>query len=155
MPSNQTSNTRTYMSPRPEPKPDKPHKNKQLSLHTILSKKNTPWIIIFVLLLAIIFFCIQYRQAQNMLAGNSGKNDKYQRNLQKLIILPTNEKPTIATVKDTGKLRNQAFFRDAKNGDVLFVYNTSRKAILYRPNDNIIVNVQPVSTPSNSSIPNQ
>ncbi len=66
--------------------------------------------------------------------------------LGKLIQLPANETPSIAVISDTSKLKNQPFFADAENGDVLFAYTTSMKAILYRPSINKLINVAPIST---------
>lgn len=51
------------------------------------------------------------------------------------------EKPTIATVEDTKKLADQAFFKHAKNGDKVLMYTESKKAILYRPSIDKIMEV--------------
>ncbi len=62
-----------------------------------------------------------------------------------LIVLPADEKPTVATVQDPEKLKEQAFFANAKTGDKVLIYTTARKAILYSPTDNKIVEVAPVN----------
>lgn len=64
--------------------------------------------------------------------------------LGKLMELPIGETPTIATISDKEKLKDQPFFRMAENGDKLFAYNTARLAILYRPSTNKIINVAPI-----------
>lgn len=51
------------------------------------------------------------------------------------------EKPTIATVEDTKKLANQAFFKNAQNGDKVLMYTQSKKAILYRPSEDKVIEV--------------
>jgi hypothetical protein len=66
-----------------------------------------------------------------------------------LIVLPTDEKPTIATVSDPEKLASQAFFKDAKQGDKVLIYTTAKKAILYDPTANKIIDVAPVSIGNN------
>lgn len=68
-----------------------------------------------------------------------------------LMVLPTDEKPTVATVVDVDALRkeNPTFYKDAKNGDRLIIYST--KAILFRAEDNKIINVAPVQITPNSS----
>lgn len=66
----------------------------------------------------------------------------------KLIELPKGENPTIATITDKTKLKDQAFFKMAENGDVLLAYTSSMQAILYRPSLNKIINVAPISTNS-------
>ena len=65
--------------------------------------------------------------------------------LGKLIELPKGEIPTIATISDKEKLKDQPFFKGAENGDKLFAYNTAMIAILYRPSSNKIINVAPIS----------
>lgn len=63
-------------------------------------------------------------------------------NLSKLIILPDGEDPTVATVTDVEALKeNQPFFEKAENGDKLVVYTNAKKAIIYSPTRNVIVNV--------------
>lgn len=63
----------------------------------------------------------------------------------KLIALPADETPTIATVEDKTKLADQAFFSAAENGDKLLIYTKAQKAIVYRPSTNQIINVGPIS----------
>jgi len=62
-----------------------------------------------------------------------------------LIDLPKDEKPSIATVSDKEKLKEQAFFKSAKNGDTLLIYTSAKKAILYRESTNRIVEVAPIA----------
>lgn len=65
----------------------------------------------------------------------------------KLIELPSNETPTIATIKDAASAKQgQPFLAPAENGDVLIVYPNAREAILYRPSSNKIIVVGPVHT---------
>ncbi len=63
----------------------------------------------------------------------------------KLIVLPENEQPTVATVSDAESLREQPFFAQAKNGDKVLIYTNARKAILYDPLSNKIVEVAPLN----------
>lgn len=63
----------------------------------------------------------------------------------KLVILPTGETPVVATINDAAALiKEQVFYKGAKNGDVVIVYQKAAKAIVYSPSRNIIVNVGPV-----------
>lgn len=63
----------------------------------------------------------------------------------KLMELPKGEVPTVATISDKDKLKDQGFFRTAENGDILLAYTTAMQAILYRPSTNKIINVAPIS----------
>jgi hypothetical protein len=65
----------------------------------------------------------------------------------KLMVLPT-ETPTMATVSDPEKLKDQPFFARAQKGDKVLIYTASQKAILYSPSLNKIVEVAPVNTSS-------
>jgi len=67
--------------------------------------------------------------------------------LAKIYDLPKDEEPSIATVLDVEKLKNQPFFARAQNGDKVVIYIKSQLAILFRVNDNKIINVSPVSMP--------
>lgn len=62
----------------------------------------------------------------------------------RLISLPKDEQPTLATVNDTEKLQGQPFFSEAQDGDKLLIYPEAKKAFIYRPSENIIVNVGPI-----------
>lgn len=63
----------------------------------------------------------------------------------KLISLPTDEKPTVATVTDASKVKDQPFFANAKNDDRVLIYQKAAKAILYRPSENRIIEVGAVN----------
>lgn len=62
----------------------------------------------------------------------------------KIISLPKDETPILATVSDSDKLKDQPFFAEAKNDDKLLIYTKAKKAILYRPSSNMVVNVGPL-----------
>jgi hypothetical protein len=63
----------------------------------------------------------------------------------KLIALPTDEKPTVATVTDASKVKDQPFFVNAKNEDKVLIYQKAQKAILFRPSENRIIEVGAVN----------
>lgn len=62
-----------------------------------------------------------------------------------LIILPESEQPTVATVTDPERLREQPFFAKAKVGDRVLIYTNARKAILYDPEQHKIIEVAPLN----------
>jgi len=71
--------------------------------------------------------------------------DKTVMQVGKLMVLPTDETPTLATVSDPEKLRDQAFFANAMKGDKVLVYSNAKKAILYSPSLNKIIEVAPIN----------
>lgn len=63
----------------------------------------------------------------------------------KLIILPIGEEPVVAFINDAEALiKDQVFYKGAKNGDAVLVYQKASKAIVYSPDRNLIVNVGPI-----------
>jgi len=75
-----------------------------------------------------------WREAQRIVAAVS-----------KLMVLPADEEPIIATVADPSQLADQPFFANARVGDKVLIYNLARKAILYSEAENRIVDVAPLS----------
>lgn len=64
--------------------------------------------------------------------------------VKKLMSVP-NEQPSLAVVKDAAKLKEQQqFFSQAENGDKLLIFKIARKAILYRPSINKIIESGPL-----------
>ena len=61
----------------------------------------------------------------------------------KLIVLPTDQQPTVATIQDVAALsKEQPFFIGAEDGDKLLIY--SDKAIIYSVKNGKLINVGPV-----------
>lgn len=103
-------------------------------------------VVIAVALAALTFFF--YRQYQNIKKNPNqiaqAEIDAVTANIGRIIDLPKDETPTLATVQDKDKLKDQAFFAMAENGDKILIYTKSKKAIIYRPKDNRLVNVGPI-----------
>ncbi|MCL4387480.1 LytR C-terminal domain-containing protein [Patescibacteria group bacterium] len=115
--------------------------------------KDSPLLLIVVIIIIALvpsyYFYNQYQSAKQLL-GDSGLPAKEEvkkvvDEVSKLMELPTGEEPTLATVSDKTKLQNQAFFAKAENGDKVLVYVNAKKAILYRPSENKIIEVAPVN----------
>lgn len=96
-----------------------------------------------------------YHQYQVLKANPQAVTDKENTalvaKLGQLILLPTNEQPTIATVADPSKLTDQPFFANAKAGDRVFIYTNAKKAILYDEVANKIVEVAPINIGSTNT----
>lgn len=73
--------------------------------------------------------------------------------VSRLMVLPEGETPTIATVTDPERLKDQAFFSQAKKGDQVLIYTTAKKAILYDPIADKIVEVAPLNLGDETSPP--
>lgn len=70
---------------------------------------------------------------------------KLVRKVGQLIVLPEGEEPTVATVNDPEMLKSQPFFANAKVGFKVLIYTNAKKAILYDPVNNKIIEVAPVN----------
>lgn len=94
------------------------------------------------------YFYNQYQKTQALLKNptEAARQEVQALTLQvgKYIELPS-EEPTVATVSDKDKLKEQAFFAHAKNGDKVLIYTQARKAILFRPSTNKIIEVSTVN----------
>jgi hypothetical protein len=66
--------------------------------------------------------------------------------VSELIVLPEGEEPTIATVTDPEKLKDQEFFKNAKPGYRVLLYTKARKAYLYDPQSHKLIEVAPITT---------
>ena len=96
---------------------------------------------------------VNYKHAQKTIARLSDpaaqqavaeeEVQKYVEKIGKLMVLSSEEKPLLATVQDADNLKKeQAFFKDAQNGDIVLIYQD--KAILYSEARGKIINVGPV-----------
>jgi hypothetical protein len=65
--------------------------------------------------------------------------------VSRLTDLPEGEEPTVATINDIDTIRDQSFFRNGQNGDRVLIYTEARRAILYRPETDKIIEVGPVN----------
>lgn len=73
------------------------------------------------------------------------QTEKLIKKVSKLINLPTDERPTIATVSDPELLKDQPFFTKAEKGFKVLIYANAGKSILYDPFDNKVVEVASIN----------
>lgn len=72
--------------------------------------------------------------------------------VSKLMVLPTDETPVLATISDVASLsKQQNFFVGAANGDKLLIYQKALKAIIWSPSSGRLVNVGPVVYDQNAN----
>lgn len=138
-----------------------------------MHKKAIPVLLTSIFLLLVIgsvatagFFYYRYRAiaASTDSAKQKANADELKRiidDVAKLMVVPTDETPTMATVTDKEKLREQPFFSNAENGDKVLFYTKAGKAILYRPSLKKVVDftaikaVEPSSTPKSEETTNK
>lgn len=122
-----------------------------------LAKLGNPVILILIVLLILItsgflWLLFKYSINQRDLAQIStvdGSGKQVQKDTKKILdklskhmLLPQSEAPSIATITNIDQLKEQqAFFKDAQNGDILLVYGGNQRAIIYRLEKDLIVNV--------------
>lgn len=102
-----------------------------------------------------LYFYNKYQESQKLLSAQSPDEIKsLVDKVGKLIKLPSGEEPTLMTVNDLSKVQGQPFFKDASLGDKVLVYNSAKKAFLYNPSTNRIIEVGPVilSSPTPSDL---
>lgn len=119
-------------------------------MNLTLSKKSIVLIVGLLALITVsiipsIFFYTKYTQTKSEL--NKTKNDlpdetkALVQKVGKHYALTQDEVPTIATIKEIEKLRDEPFFAKAKNGDRVLIYDKWKRAILYDPKADIILEI--------------
>ncbi len=102
-------------------------------------------VVVFVCLVAIFQLYKQLNTLKNPTQAAQDEVVKVVAQVGKLMVLPTDEQPTVASVTDPEKLKGQDFFINAKTGDKVLIYQNNRKAILYSPTLNKILEVSPIN----------
>jgi hypothetical protein len=110
-----------------------------MSIPKVSGKKAAIPIILILVVLIVIGGLLFYRNQKTSTSAANEVGDLSMK-VGKLIELPS-ETPTVATVSDINKLKDQPFFARAQNGDKVLIYQNANKAILYRPSTNKIVEV--------------
>lgn len=135
-------------------------KIKQTPVSLGLSLKLIAFLPLVISIIFASYFYYQYQKTKKLLQDPTEKATQEIKNIvaqvEKLIMLPKDELPTIATVTDKTKLNDQPFFAKVENGDRLLVYKNNKKAYIYRPSINKIIDVGPVNTSelNNNQTPN-
>ena len=114
--------------------------------------KSRTFLVIVVLVIALLpaaYFYNKSRQTQKRLNDPNTANqeviNEVVKKVGKHILLPTGEQPTLARVSDVSKVKDQPFFNKAQNDDKVLVYTQARKAFLYRPSKDILIEVAPLN----------
>jgi len=113
-------------------------------------------VFIFLLILSLVgtagYFYYKYKKASQT---NPAENESqiYVNKISQFALLP-DEEPTLATVADREKLKDQPFFASAQNGDKVLLFPQAKKAILYRPSENKLVEMMALSESQSGSLQN-
>lgn len=127
--------------------------------HLPLKKEWVVVVVIVIIIIAaftasgdyIIDHVISHNPIPTSNQSGSGEVSEVVQEVGRLMVLP-NETPTLATVSDQTKLANQPFFAHAQNGDKVLIYTQAKKAILYRPSIDKIIEVAPIVIPAPTDI---
>lgn len=121
-------------------------------------RKMLALLVILVLAAAVGYFAYKYNEAQQDVERLSNPTESAKlaseqlvSEVGQLVVLPTGETPTIATVSDASKLKNQAFFAEAENGDKVLIYTQAKRAILYRPSTGKVIEIAPINLGNNQN----
>lgn len=119
-------------------------------LSSIFRFKNIVILLVFLGIASSTFYFYKQNQKNLELLNNPEQASKEEASalaerIGALIDLPVDEEPTVISVVDKEKVKDQPFFSKAENGDKVLVYAASKKAILYRPSTNKIIEVGPVA----------
>jgi hypothetical protein len=160
---NSGANNNPWTSGQPKPKPkataSSGPKKPVVKVAPKRKKSNKPsplvaglLVLLLITLGSTLYYMNRYNNAQVRIAKLTNPADVSKAEQQKLIAeisvltpLPTGEAPTFAEVVDSTKLASQPFFASAQNGDKVLIYTKAKKAILYRPSTNKIINIAPVN----------
>jgi hypothetical protein len=128
----------------------KPRQNKKRRL---LLAGAAILIVIFAVLTVFLFWHQSGRAEKDTDALS--KSQRIINKISALYIVPQNEEPTLAQIKDLDKLKGQEFFAHAQNGDYLLIYTQAKMAFLYRDAVGRLVNAGPIKPGNNAATPTQ
>ncbi|MFA6251397.1 MAG: hypothetical protein WC603_02105 [Candidatus Paceibacterota bacterium] len=114
-----------------------------------MKKRKVINILIIIIALVALAFSFYFYYKLNKIENNSGV--MMQKDLEDLLskvgehyLLPQGEEPTLATVSDPEVLKGQSFFLSSEKGDKVLIFTKARKAVLYRPSIDKIIEITTV-----------
>lgn len=122
-----------------------------LEVNRGLKRPDTKIIIIIAAVIFVILAIVAGFFAWQFFSLKDGPNKENEEAIARIttqvgmIYMLPSEKPTVAQVQDKEKLKDQAFFNKAENGDYILVYAETKLALLYREKDRKLVNVGPIT----------
>lgn len=130
-------------------------KNKKFTKQKTAGFLKRNWwkiLIVLVILAGLGLFTREYLNTKQELKdlqhpATTGKSDLevVTEQVSKIAELPQGESPTLATVNDATKLNGKIFFKNTQNGDRVLIYAKAKRAVLYRPSTNKIIEITSVN----------
>lgn len=121
------------------------NKVKDLKNKFLRGKRGKMALLGLVALLVLGYFYYNYYNSSAQVAKRQEKAvQQLVKTLSRFILLPQDEKPVVYKINNISELQ-QAFFKDAKNGDDLIVYQKAQKALIYSSERKVLVNVGPIT----------
>lgn len=122
----------------------------EFNLRKVLNKRFIFTLLLLILILApTLYFYDKQQDTKKRLDALQAQQDETPAGLVKKVsahvLLPEGEEPTIATVTDPAQLSNQLFFARAVKDDKVLVYNQAKRAILYRPSIDKVIEAAPLT----------
>jgi hypothetical protein len=108
--------------------------------------------VIISIALAGYFYYELYKLRQNPQAQAEQEVKDLTAKVGRLVVLPTDETPTIATVSDPEALKDQPFFANSVKGDKVLIYSQAKKAYLYSVALDKIIDVAPLNIGNQKSV---
>lgn len=116
---------------------------------TMTKQKFLNMVMLLALLVAVALGGYFYYKLHNLQRNNQEVAKKEAKDLlgkvARLYLIPTGEEPTVATVSDPLKLKDQAFFSSSQKDDKVLIFTEAGKAVLYRPSIDKIIEVAPIN----------
>lgn len=112
-------------------------------------------IMLVILIIALSFGGYFYYKLHKLESSSNSKKEAQDLlgKVAKIYLIPTGEEPTVATVSDPQKLKDQAFFSAAQKDDKVLIFTQAGKAVLYRPSIDKIIEVAPINNKKNETTP--
>lgn len=98
------------------------------------------------------YYFVQYQRLKSDPTLEARKEaERVVKELSKIMVVPDDPAPVLATVSDRDQLQDQPFFRQAENGDQVVIFPSSMRAVLYRPSEKRVVDMAPLTTDASAS----
>lgn len=104
--------------------------------------KQNKIIILFVLGLLLVA-CATYYFLSTRSTPELTTFEEVKSRVERHLVLPTDEQPALVTVTDPTKVQTE-FLKNSKVGDKVLIYQKNRRAIIYRPSIDRIIDIGPV-----------